>query len=121
MTTLTVPSARITASIPSPVANLGPWRIDNVEWSFRVWAPFADHVSMVSDNGDAPVSLVQDPAPTQGHWSILRTDVRPGDRYRYRIHNPSTGATVEKIDPYVRLATGTGPNDYGIIHNPGAT
>ena len=121
MTTIAAASTRIVASIPSPIKNLGPWLTNNLEWSFRVWAPFADQVSMVSNNGGTPVGLVQDPAPSQAYWSILRTDIQPGDQYRYRIHNPTTGATVEKIDPYARLATGTGPNDYGILHNPGQT
>jgi 1,4-alpha-glucan branching enzyme len=116
-----VPSQLEYPRAPSPYPGMGPRLIPNKGWTFRVWAPFADQVSLVTNLPNCPAVPLAPDTNASPYWSVHFPSMSPDFQYRYRIHNPATGATVEKIDPYVRLATGTGPKDFGIVHNPGQT
>ncbi|PNY82542.1 1,4-alpha-glucan branching enzyme [Deinococcus koreensis] len=66
---------------------------------FAVWAPAAQHVSVVGDfngyNGfDNPMQRLE-----FGYWGAFVPAARNGQRYKFRITG-ADGRTVDKIDPY---------------------
>ena len=61
---------------------LGAWPEDGgVE--FRVWAPTVEWIDVVVEGSGRTVSLAREDDGTFAGWSA---EVRPGDRYRYRIN-----------------------------------
>jgi maltooligosyltrehalose trehalohydrolase len=72
-----------------PEAPLGAtWRPDHGT-TFEVWAPRADTVEVVLDDG---ARLEPMTARRDGTWATTLADVGPGDRYRYRLHRADGGA-----------------------------
>lgn len=82
--------------------------------AFRVWAPHAEHVTVVGDfNEWNPQShpMTREPA---GNWYTLVSDAVPGNQYQYEI--TYQGNTFRRIDPRVRQVTHSDGN--GVIHDP---
>lgn len=66
---------------------------------FAVWAPNAQHVSVVGDfngwNGfDNPMQRLD-----FGFWGAFVPSAQNGQRYKFRVTGPN-GQTIDKIDPY---------------------
>ena len=76
-------------------------------WTFRVWAPNAQAVSVVGDfNGwdAAAAPMERDP---EGYWSATLAGVEHGQVYKYAVTGPD-GRQVLKADPFAFHAE-TGP------------
>jgi 1,4-alpha-glucan branching enzyme len=78
--------------------------------TFRVWAPFASHVTVAgSFNGwdvrAAPLSL-----EGNGYWSLDVAGAAVGDQYKFVITNPAIAEPVWKNDPYARSMTNSRGN-----------
>src|SRR3569833_1086402 len=65
------------------IVNLGAW-IDHGKVNFRVWAPAAKQVNGVLENGHKSLALTKD---SQGYFSGLSTDIKPGSLYKYQLDN----------------------------------
>jgi maltooligosyltrehalose trehalohydrolase len=77
---------------------LGASALSDGATRFAVWAPLADRVEVVLDDGARTVPL----APTSAGYHETRVEgVGPGDRYRYRLHRPD-GSTLDRSDPASR-------------------
>ena len=53
--------------------------------SFRVWAPFANNVSVIgafNDWNETPLDCEND-----GYWSVFIRNAKPGQEYKFIIHN----------------------------------
>jgi maltooligosyltrehalose trehalohydrolase len=61
---------------------------------FRVWAPSARQVDVVLAGGDRGTPLEKE---TDGVWSVVVPEARPGTRYRYRLNKD-----LLRPDPYSR-------------------
>ncbi len=82
---------------------------------FAVWAPNAEHVSVVGDfNGWNPESTPMRPTGSSGIWEAFAPDVGQGTIYKYRIVSRNNGYTVEKADPYAVHAE-TAPKTGSIV------
>ena len=83
---------------------------------FRVWAPYANAVSVVGDwnNWDATKNPMTRGAG--GVWSADVPGVAAGAQYRYALS--SNGQTVVHIDPYAQRVTNSKGN--GIVDDPAA-
>jgi 1,4-alpha-glucan branching enzyme len=83
--------------------------------TFRVWAPFVEHVA-VKINGGAAVPLTQEPGhtdPADITWIGTVSGTKAGDQYRYVIGRG--GATHEFNDPRAQQLTGfEPPNGFGM-------
>ncbi|MCW2920834.1 MAG: 1,4-alpha-glucan branching enzyme [Thermoleophilia bacterium] len=83
-----------------------PCEVDGVAGTwFGVWAPNADHVSVVGDfnhwsAGEHPLAS----EGSSGIWQGWIPGVRAGTHYKYHVASPHNGYQVEKADPYARLA-----------------
>jgi maltooligosyltrehalose trehalohydrolase len=53
--------------------------------TFRVWAPERQRVDLVIERRVSGPADIRPLTNDRGYWSAAFTDVRPGDRYRYRI------------------------------------
>lgn len=89
-------------------------REDGVE--FRVWAPFAQFVSVFVGEPffDDKETILESEA--NGYWSGFAADAKPGQEYHYHIQTPS-GDWVNRNDPYARQLT-VSDNGKSIIHDP---
>ncbi|MEJ2186463.1 MAG: hypothetical protein P8Z36_11045, partial [Gemmatimonadota bacterium] len=68
---------------------------------FAVWAPNAQHVSVVGDfNGWDPGATPLEPRAESGIWEGFVPDVGPGALYKYHIKSNHNGYRVEKADPF---------------------
>ncbi|MGH3442751.1 MAG: 1,4-alpha-glucan branching protein GlgB [Nitriliruptorales bacterium] len=68
---------------------------------FAVWAPGADHVSVVGDfndwdRGANPLRVKGD----SGVWEGFVPGAAKGDGYKYHVANPANGYKVDKADPF---------------------
>lgn len=87
---------------------------------FSVWAPNADHVSVIGDfNEWRPEVTPLKPLPEFGVWSGFVPGVVPGVRYKYHIASQRDGYRVDKADPYARFAE-TRPATASIVWGPSA-
>lgn len=82
--------------------------------TFRVWAPFADAVSVVGsfndwDEGGHPLQEEGD-----GYWATHVADAKPGDEYKYAIRSGKD--LMYRLDPYGRQATNSVGNS--VIDDP---
>ena len=85
--------------------------------TFRVWAPNASAVSVVSDrNGWHPGVHVLDP-DTSGVWRGTFDAYSVGDLYKFSITSADGVHTVAKSDPYAR-ASQIAPQTASIIASP---
>lgn len=69
---------------------------------FAVWAPGADHVSVIGDfNGwDREKHRLTPRLDGSGVWEGFITDVKKGDLYKYFIQNKKQNFGAEKTDPF---------------------
>ncbi len=79
--------------------------------TFRVWAPFADGVSVAGDfnswsAGENPLA-----PETAGYWSVDVDGASAGQQYKFVIHTGSTA--IWRVDPYAKHVTNSVGN--GII------
>jgi 1,4-alpha-glucan branching enzyme len=76
--------------------------VDGVQ--FTVWAPGADHVSVVGDwNGWSRGADVLEPVGGSGIWETFVPGLVQGAIYKFHIGAPS-GFSVDKADPYALYA-----------------
>ncbi|WP_295820427.1 alpha-amylase family glycosyl hydrolase, partial [uncultured Deinococcus sp.] len=95
----------VTADLVRPDHLLGahPVTENGVEGvRFAVWAPAAQHVSVVGDfngyNGyDNPMQRLE-----FGYWGVFVPSARKGQRYKFRVTG-ADGRTLDKSDPYGRF------------------
>ncbi|MCW2926109.1 MAG: 4-alpha-glucanotransferase, partial [Thermoleophilia bacterium] len=89
---------RVLGSHPQTIGGVtGTW--------FGVWAPNADHVSVIGDfNGWAAGQHPLAPQGGVGIWQGWIPGVGHGEHYKYHVASPHGGYQVEKADPYARLA-----------------
>ncbi|HEU0015458.1 MAG TPA: alpha-amylase family glycosyl hydrolase [Longimicrobium sp.] len=84
--------------------------------AFRVWAPFADGVTLSGTfhrRGAAHVPLARD---ADGCWSADVPGARPGDHYRFDVH--AGGETLRRTDPYAAELDPV--HGTAVVHDPGA-
>jgi maltooligosyltrehalose trehalohydrolase len=81
--------------------------------TFHVWAPAAERVEVVLDDGERAVPLT--PLPLGHHLGAL-PDVGPGTRYRYRLHR-GDGDPVDRADPASRWQP-DGPQGPSAVDDP---
>ena len=68
---------------------------------FAVWAPNADHVSVVGDFNDwRPGATTLETRGGSGIWEGFVEGVGPGALYKYHVANPANGHQADKADPY---------------------
>jgi 1,4-alpha-glucan branching enzyme len=80
---------------------------------FATWAPRADRVSVIGDfNGWDGQASGLERVSEGGLWQGFLPGVRPGHRYKLRIHRGS--ATFDKCDPYA-LATEEPPRTASVV------
>jgi 1,4-alpha-glucan branching enzyme len=85
---------------------------------FSVWAPGADHVSVVgSFNGWKAGTHVLSPLGSSGIWSGFVAGVKQSDTYKYKIANPN-GHQVEKADPFA-FSSEVRPNTASVVWDLG--
>src|SRR6185295_12711174 len=67
---------------------------------FAVWAPNADHVSVIGDWNmwDGRVHPMRRLAPS-GVWELFVPDLPDGEKYKFEIHTRD-GRRLEKSDPF---------------------
>ncbi|MBC7564622.1 alpha amylase C-terminal domain-containing protein [Candidatus Saccharibacteria bacterium] len=82
---------------------------------FRVWAPFADAVSVLI-NTDFNWNETLLTSEENGYWSGTVDDVKPGKSYKYRIHTRD-GQTLERNDPRARQLT-VSDNGHSVVIDP---
>lgn len=95
-----------------------PREVEGVEgFSFAVWAPNAERVSVVGDFNawDGRRSMMRNRGPS-GVWEIFLPELVQGDNYKYEILTRD-GEILEKADPYAFCAEErpkTGSIVYGV-------
>ena len=80
---------------------------------FRVWAPFADAVSVVI-NSDFNWDETALSTENNGYWSGSVQDIQAGKSYKYRIQTKD-GQTLERNDPRARQLTVSDNGDSVVI------
>jgi 1,4-alpha-glucan branching enzyme len=86
--------------------------------SFAVWAPNADHVSVIGDfNGWRADAHRMEPRANSGIWEIFIPAVGVGAVYKYHIASRANGYQVDKADPYA-LRTELPPRTGSIVAAP---
>jgi len=67
---------------------------------FAVWAPNAEHVSVIGDfNKWKPATNDMRPS-SAGVWECFIPGIGPGAKYKYHLISRNRGYTVDKADPY---------------------
>jgi 1,4-alpha-glucan branching enzyme len=82
--------------------------------AFRVWAPHAEHVSVIGSFNDWNGAADLMESEPGGFWSITVEGARIGDHYKYELATP--WGVFKRIDPYAREVTNSVGN--AIIHDP---
>ena len=83
--------------------------------SFAVWAPNAEHVSVIGDfNGWNSVSHPLEPVRSSGIWSGTVEGAHVGQTYKFHIGSRHAGYRVDKADPFAFCAE-TPPKTGSII------
>ncbi|WP_254957029.1 MULTISPECIES: alpha-amylase family glycosyl hydrolase [unclassified Cyanobium] len=82
--------------------------------AFRVWAPHAEHVSVIGSFNDWNGAADLMESEPGGFWSITVEGARIGDHYKYELATPC--GVFKRIDPYAREVTNSVGN--AIIHDP---
>jgi 1,4-alpha-glucan branching enzyme len=83
--------------------------------AFRVWAPHAEHVSVVGtfngwDKSKHPLTREN----SDGYWYADIPDAKIGDEYRFAMQTP--WGELVRIDPYAREVTNSAGN--GVVYDP---
>lgn len=100
-------------SMSTHVRGMGPIILD-LGVAFRVWAPYADKMSVVGDFNDWKADAHPMHREDGGNWLATIKNAKPGDQYKYEITNGEN--TFRRIDPRVREVTNSVGN--GIVHDP---
>jgi len=82
--------------------------------SFRVWAPYADKVSVTGSFNNWSKTANPMAREGNGYWSADIAGAKIGDQYRYIILSDSE--KFSRIDPYAREVTSSVGN--AIVHDP---
>lgn len=82
--------------------------------AFRVWAPHAEHVSVIGSFNDWDGDAHPMASEPRGFWSVHVEGARIGDQYKYQLATP--WGVIKRIDPYAREVTNSVGN--AIIHDP---
>ena len=77
--------------------------------AFRVWAPNADAVFVTGSFNDWSEDAAAMAPEEGGVWYVDVPGAKPGDEYRFLIHNGDT--VLSRIDPYARAVTTSVGND----------
>ena len=79
-----------------------PMTVDGEEGAhFGVWAPNAEHVSVIGDFNDwDEESHPLAPVASSGIWAGFIPGVGTGEVYKYRVHSQFGDFRVEKADPF---------------------
>jgi 1,4-alpha-glucan branching enzyme len=86
--------------------------------AFAVWAPNADHVSVIGDfNGWRAGAHLLQPHAASGIWEGFVPGVGVGAVYKYHIASRFDGYTVDKADPFA-LQTELPPRTGSIVAAP---
>jgi maltooligosyltrehalose trehalohydrolase len=81
--------------------------------TFHVWAPAAERVEVILDDGGRALPLT--PLP-RGHHLVTVPEVGPGARYRYRLHREGV-EPVDRADPASRWQP-EGPQGPSAVDDP---
>ena len=82
--------------------------------AFRVWAPNAEAVFVTGSFNDWSEDAAAMTPEEGGVWYIDVPGAKPGDEYRFLIHNGE--GVLSRIDPYARAVTTSVGN--GIVVDP---
>ena len=82
--------------------------------AFRVWAPHADHVSVIGSFNSWDAAVHPMASEPHGFWSIHVESARIGDHYKFQLFTP--WGVIKRIDPYAREVTNSVGN--AIVHDP---
>jgi 1,4-alpha-glucan branching enzyme len=88
--------------------------------TFRVWAPYADSVAVVINNG-TPVPMAKEPdhpGPGDTIWTADVPGAKAGDRFKYLIH--CNAAAGQFIDPRCMELTGSSRTASSVIVDMGS-
>ena len=91
----------LTPAVVAPV-QMGATAISNGV-AFRVWAPHADHVSVIGTFNKWDASAHPLKREENGQWSGQVDSASVGDEYKFAIKNGDR--LLERIDPYARQVT----------------
>ena len=82
--------------------------------NFSLWAPEAERVELCRFDDDGAETRVELEHRTAQQWHGFLADVRPGQRYGYRVHGPYDPAAGQRfnaakllLDPYAKAIDGT--------------
>lgn len=75
---------------------------------FRVWAPHADKVFVTGSFNNWSADATPLEQEEEGHWGINVEDARPGDEYKFVIHNGDM--VLHRNDPRARSVTNSTGN-----------
>ena len=81
--------------------------------TFRVWAPFAEKVSVIGTFNDWDEATHPLDEEEDGYWATHVAAAKPGDEYKYAITNGDE--VFQRLDPYARQVTNSVGNS--IIHS----
>ncbi|MFV0523984.1 MAG: 1,4-alpha-glucan branching protein GlgB [Acidimicrobiales bacterium] len=97
---------------------MGAHRDDRSCTTFRVWAPNASQVSVLSDgNGWTAGADRLEPDPS-GVWRGTFPGYEPGARYKYAIRTPHGGQQLDRADPFAFSAE-LPPATASVLYEPG--
>lgn len=82
--------------------------------SFRVWAPFAEEVSVIGTFNDFKPGANALERDDSGHWSGIVDSAMVGHEYRFFLRNGDK--ELSRIDPYAKAVTSSVGN--GVIYDP---
>ena len=90
----------LTRGDPWIFKKLGPRKGETMNgWSFSVWAPRAQSVSLVVYSlSDPPVDYEMFRIGSTGVWEVFLAEVYSGTKYKFHLKTPS-GEVLEKADP----------------------
>ncbi len=92
------------SAVVEPTVHLGMGAIPHAEGvAFRVWAPFADSVSIVGTFNDWNPSIDVCRKDEHGNWYGDVLGAKPGDEYKFMLSNGKD--TFGRIDPRAREVT----------------
>lgn len=82
--------------------------------AFRVWAPHAQHVSVIGSFNDWDSCHSPLQAEANGYWYTNVVEAQVGDQYRFLLS--ASQDEFNRIDPYAREVTSSAGN--AIVHDP---